>query len=645
MKLDNIELDNFRQYFGTQRAQFARDRECNVTVFNGANGTGKTSLFVAINWCLYGEGAEGIGYLVSKEALKRANPGETVTARVKIAFVDDGERYICSRAITATRSDDGSVTEDDKPTFQLTKIKADGQAITIKYPMNFINSILPSNIRSFFLFDGEKIDRLSKPESVQEVRDSIFLILKLEVMDRAKKHLSEVASRYRAKLRQSSPDELKELLLEDEKIRQTRETALEKTARLEKETASAKTKIKDIESRLHQLESARDLQSRRDALLSELERQEAGQHQTVKHICAIVAQSPPALAYRALSAASDVLQEKRVRGEIPSGIRQQFVRDLLDRGKCVCGRDILEGDQPHHTLSSLLATTPSSSLEDAVINTHIALNRLVQQNRGLAQQLGTAMRDKTTRADAIRVMHEELDEVQHLLQSTPQEEVQKLENQRQQFQADLESYMVQTGECREALARCERELSSLKTRIDAARRHQASDEAVMARLSLAQDASDAIAKMYHDYADDMRQSVERETKQVFRRIVWKTSHFQDIRLTPDYQLEVIDRYGLAARPELSAGERQVLSLSFITGMVKVAQEETPIVMDTPFGRLSSEHRALITENLPKLAPQLVLFVTDEELHDEARLNLSKCIGKEYRLDFDQETSCTAIEEI
>ena len=53
-------------------------------------------------------------------------------------------------------------------------------------------------------------------------------------------------------------------------------------------------------------------------------------------------------------------------------------------------------------------------------------------------------------------------------------------------------------------------------------------------------------------------------------------------------------------------------------------------MDTPFGRLSSNHREKITANLPALASQLVLFVTDEELHDQARINLQPRIGKEYR---------------
>ena len=68
-------------------------------------------------------------------------------------------------------------------------------------------------------------------------------------------------------------------------------------------------------------------------------------------------------------------------------------------------------------------------------------------------------------------------------------------------------------------------------------------------------------------------------------------------------------------------------------------------MDTPFGRLSSAHRESITAHIPELASQLILFVTDEELRDQALDNLRNRIGAEYTLHFDPSTSCTTIEEM
>ena len=68
-------------------------------------------------------------------------------------------------------------------------------------------------------------------------------------------------------------------------------------------------------------------------------------------------------------------------------------------------------------------------------------------------------------------------------------------------------------------------------------------------------------------------------------------------------------------------------------------------MDTPFGRLSSAHREAITRHVPALTDQLVIFVTDEELHSKARDNLKHRIGAEYKLTFDQNTGSSTIEEL
>lgn len=151
--------------------------------------------------------------------------------------------------------------------------------------------------------------------------------------------------------------------------------------------------------------------------------------------------------------------------------------------------------------------------------------------------------------------------------------------------------------------------------------------------------------MFDVFSQDMRRSIQEEANSIFQRLAWKESQFEAINLSEDYRIEVIDRWGLPAHPELSAGERQVLSLSFITGMSKVTGEEAPLVMDTPFGRLSSAHRETITEHIPKITKQLVIFVTDEELHTQARANLESYIGSEYNLDFNQETGCTEIREM
>ena len=54
-----------------------------------------------------------------------------------------------------------------------------------------MNTILPSNVHTYFFFDGEKIDNFARPESAQEVQEAIYKVLSLETLTRTKTHLSK----------------------------------------------------------------------------------------------------------------------------------------------------------------------------------------------------------------------------------------------------------------------------------------------------------------------------------------------------------------------------------------------------------------------------------------------------------------------
>jgi DNA sulfur modification protein DndD len=71
----------------------------------------------------------------------------------------------------------------------------------------------------------------------------------------------------------------------------------------------------------------------------------------------------------------------------------------------------------------------------------------------------------------------------------------------------------------------------------------------------------------------------------------------------------------------------------------------PLFMDTPFGRLSYEHRQNLIKMVPQLSSQWVLLATDTEFRkQEARLlTLGGCLGKFYMLRPTDDGS-TTIEE-
>ena len=54
MRLLQLKMANFRQFFGEATLEFSSDDQSMVTIVHGENGVGKTTVLNAIHWCLYG---------------------------------------------------------------------------------------------------------------------------------------------------------------------------------------------------------------------------------------------------------------------------------------------------------------------------------------------------------------------------------------------------------------------------------------------------------------------------------------------------------------------------------------------------------------------------------------------------------------
>jgi len=297
-------------------------------------------------------------------------------------------------------------------------------------------------------------DNFAKPDSADEVKYAIYNVLKLEVLERAYKHLSDIASEYKRELKQSSSGELRELLELDETKRKEKKEAEARVQDLERERDSAKRKNAEIEKRLRQLQSSRDLQEQRDRIREDLKSRESELASLVREIRELASRSPSLIANEALVTAMKILDQKRERGEIPSAIRQQFIKDLLDSETCICGRPIKDGDKAHTHLTNLLKRSVSGDLEDKVLTTNVALNQLAKQNLALPKHLKEFMQRKSVITDIIKGLHSELDDVIRQLQGSPLEEIAKLESQHQSFQLDIENCQLEIGKCKSLLDFC-----------------------------------------------------------------------------------------------------------------------------------------------------------------------------------------------
>ena len=92
-----------------------------------------------------------------------------------------------------------------------------------------------------------------------------------------------------------------------------------------------------------------------------------------------------------------------------------------------------------------------------------------------------------------------------------------------------------------------------------------------------------------------------------------------------------------SKDRLSSGEKQIFVMSLYWAIMNQSKNELPFIIDTPFARIDTEHRANITEYFfKKLTGQLLILSTDEELSNNHLEAMRDQISHVYMLEYGQD---------
>ena len=645
MKLNYITLKNFRQYCGEQTIDFATNEDRQVTVIHGVNGAGKTSLCIALNWCLYGndfiENKFGqIGELASKHPLVRISGDET---SVKVGFTYQNEEYWAERKYAKLGK-----------TLFLLKKKGDAHPYRNEDAEDRIQLMIPKEVSVHFFFDGEKINNLALPGSEKDVRDAVCNVLKIEVVQRGITHLERVAGIYQSELnkelKKQPPSELQTLRNKKGGLEKKRKKLDKSVAEKRQEIANARKQIKDIDEELEANAESQKLAEDRRKIEGELKQFKHSKSLMQEKIRGLANQGFIPIAKPALDKALEILDMMEV-----SNVPEPLLQELLQQMHCLCGRPIQQESQEHQNLLSLLTKISSSKSTTVVKDTYNDLKYISRALfKEISKDLKSALSDNQELDRKIASHEAYLNGISEKLKDFKQINVRNLQNDRDRLLTEIGKLEQGIRQNQDEIGKIDKEINELRKKIRAAETSADKMKKLKRYGEISEDAFKAMEKIHELFAENMREKVEPKVDNIFKQLVWKSSSFQNVHLSKEFELQVIDRFGEQAKPELSAGERQVLSLAFILAMAQVAAEEMPlnienepypILMDTPFSKLSEEPRRNITKAIPDIAEQLILFVTDTELGVEAKKNLNSRIGKEYHLQFDQEKSATTITTI
>ena len=133
----------------------------------------------------------------------------------------------------------------------------------------------------------------------------------------------------------------------------------------------------------------------------------------------------------------------------------------------------------------------------------------------------------------------------------------------------------------------------------------------------------------------------------FNDLIRKKNFISTIQINPvDLSIKILKKNEESFDPDkFSAGERQLFAVAVIWGLVRTASQDIPAIIDTPMGRLDSEHRLKLVKNyFPKASKQTILLSTDQEIIHDLYDHLKPNIVQSYLLEFDDTLGATAIKE-
>jgi len=210
MRISEVELVNYRQYRGIIRVELMYDKQLNINVIQGVNGAGKTNFLNAINWCLYDEEENIDKYAGKKQPLtndaelNNLMSGDALTTKVTIKMVDESDRlYVFERSIVVTKDNNGVPRQSPSNLNLFVQVGRDMRLIN--EPDFMLNRVLPKAVKNFFIFDGEKLDDFFKIENASKIRNAIYDVSQLTLLDSGIDHLEKTISGMRSKIKGQTP--------------------------------------------------------------------------------------------------------------------------------------------------------------------------------------------------------------------------------------------------------------------------------------------------------------------------------------------------------------------------------------------------------------------------------------------------------
>ena len=655
MRIEKIKFKNFRQYRDETINFSYGEKNKRFTVIQGAMGTGKTNILNGITWCLYsqelhlGDKYKGLP-IINTITFHRMEPGQIDEVIVEIHMRDDqNNKIIFSRSfefeklknemfekLKDYKSDPKTGTK-----FEIKRqVNGDIRIIEGEDAIYLTKKLFPQDIQEYFFFDGERLnDYFRKSVYSDAIKQEVFKISQISLFEKVIDHLAKRRDFFSREAKGLNPeaDEIKDQKDKREQNLKEKKSELENKKRQKNEAEIIEKKFEERLKGSHSTREVSKLQEERERLDEELERLKKDIKETeheqlnyLKNMMSII------MGYKPISKSIQLLSEKIDSGEIPPDYKMNFIKKLLDEGKCICNTDISKECEARKRVEQLLKECDElSELTEELINVKCELQRMIRQlddfprhQKEYSKRINNFKKEERNKNMRLKKIHD-------ILKGIDNEKIKQLEHDYNQNRNQKEKLIGEIAVLNADIEKFGKEISILKKEHDKEVKKIEEKNELRRILLFCNEALEAAEEIKNEILEEIRIEIEKKTKKQFFEIIWKKENYSDVKIDEQYNFIVLDQNNRQALGTLSAGERQTLALAFMAALNMESGFDSPIIIDTPLGRISREPKINIAKNLPKYleGKQVTLLVTEEEYSKKVRENLREYIFLEYIISF------------
>jgi len=644
MYLEKLTMVDFMPYAGTQEVDFTCDPDHPVILIRGENNRGKSSLFAALRWCLYGKAIKRSGSLIPDYELLNDNAfsENRDSFEVRLEFTNNSDTFILTRSCTIKKDAKGIRNSSTSKVY----LFVNNNAVPNDDISRYVNSVLNESISMFFLADMEVLEGYEAlveddDEASYQVKAAIEGILGTPTLLAIRQSLNDITSdtlkeiQSARKVNKDQDQLTTDLKVQEDKRDKARDSYDSAIAELK----SQKSELTELSNKLEKISESQQLIIREKQLLSDISKDHGQIDKSRKELQIAVRESWWAPVSKQVekkqvqTQAALQLAASRETEMSSLNYRLESLSKSLESNTCSQCGSVLPNDNIKSTKVEI--SDIESRIKQLSEPVSPTLEFLLSENQRLgffalprkADSISTLEKQIRLLLNEMPGRNQEIKEIGQKLMGINRDEIKKLEEDRQVLNRRIGvlSQIMKTEN--QKIQDADKEIAALTRKFSNLNSNTGQSELNM-EMAVAADLATVMEETIKAFREAMKKRVETNANEIFQKLR-SENVVKNLVINENYGLRQIDSKGNIFDHK-GAGVAQVIAISLILALARSAALPSALVLDTPFARLDETHRDNILSFIPSESEQVILLIqSGEKISTKVQEKFMQQVSKEY----------------